>query len=217
MSQKSPERLTHVGPDGQARMVDVGAKPVTAREAVARGRVRMSAEARRLVRAGAVRKGDPIQTARLAGIMGAKATATLIPLCHPLPLAAIDVAVGELGPLGQLELGRGRRAALLGRHLQGDGRAARGDGGDDAGKHDLLDGEFHPGGGVRAALLEPDVGDLTHGRAGQVLRHARRRRGRLHPAAAGRGSGRRVTVGRLAAARRAAATRGSHPVAHGTL
>jgi cyclic pyranopterin monophosphate synthase len=93
MSPKSPDRLTHVGPDGQARMVDVGAKPVTAREAVARGRVRMSAAARRLVRAGAVAKGDPVQTARLAGIMGAKATATLIPLCHPLPLAGIDVVI----------------------------------------------------------------------------------------------------------------------------
>jgi len=74
-------------------MVDVGGKPVTAREAVARGRVRMSAGARRLVRAGALKKGDPVQTARLAGIMAAKATATLIPLCHPLPLASIDVTI----------------------------------------------------------------------------------------------------------------------------
>jgi cyclic pyranopterin phosphate synthase len=93
MSPKSPERLTHVGPDGQARMVDVGAKPVTAREAVARGRVRMSAKARRLVRAGSLKKGDAIQTARLAGIMAAKGTATLIPLCHPLPLSAVDVTI----------------------------------------------------------------------------------------------------------------------------
>src|SRR5688572_18772410 len=93
MSRKSPDRLTHVGPDGQARMVDVGGKPVTAREAVARGRVRMSATARRLVRDGALAKGDAVQTARLAGIMAAKATATLIPLCHPLPLAGIDVTI----------------------------------------------------------------------------------------------------------------------------
>jgi cyclic pyranopterin phosphate synthase len=92
MSPKSRE-LTHVGADGQARMVDVGAKPVTAREAVARGRVRMSAEARRLVRAGAIKKGDPVQTARLAGIMAAKRTAALIPLCHPLPLSAVDVTI----------------------------------------------------------------------------------------------------------------------------
>jgi len=94
MSPKSREpRLTHIGPDGHARMVDVGAKPVTAREAVARGRVRMSAAARRAVRAGAVKKGDALQTARLAGIMGAKETASLIPLCHPLPLSSVDVTI----------------------------------------------------------------------------------------------------------------------------
>jgi len=92
MSPKSREpRLTHIGPGGHARMVDVGAKPVTAREAVARGRVRMSAAARRAVRAGAVKKGDALQTARLAGIMGAKETASLIPLCHPLPIASVGV------------------------------------------------------------------------------------------------------------------------------
>ncbi|MEO5821156.1 MAG: cyclic pyranopterin monophosphate synthase MoaC [Vicinamibacteraceae bacterium] len=99
MSPKSPERkgpssrLTHIGADGQARMVDVGAKPVTAREAVARGRVRMSAEARKLVRAGALKKGDAVQTARLAGIMAAKSTSVLIPLCHPLPLSGVDVTI----------------------------------------------------------------------------------------------------------------------------
>ena len=93
MSPRSPERLTHIGADGQARMVDVGDKPVTAREAVARGRVRMSAAARRLVRAGALKKGDAVQTARLAGIMAAKRTSTLIPLCHPLPLAGVDVTI----------------------------------------------------------------------------------------------------------------------------
>ena len=63
--------LTHVGRDGTARMVDVGDKPVTAREAVARGSIRMSARARTLVRTGAVAKGDPLQAARLAGIMAA--------------------------------------------------------------------------------------------------------------------------------------------------
>jgi cyclic pyranopterin monophosphate synthase len=104
MSRKSPKppapgpaRLSHVGPDGQARMVDVGDKPVTAREAIARGRVRMSAEARRLVRAGATKKGDPVQTARLAGIMAAKSTSALIPLCHPLPLSSVDVAIAPSG------------------------------------------------------------------------------------------------------------------------
>jgi cyclic pyranopterin monophosphate synthase len=72
-------------------MVDVGAKPVTSREAVARGSISMSAEARRLIRSGAIKKGDPLQAARLAGIMAAKQTAALIPLCHPLPLSGVDV------------------------------------------------------------------------------------------------------------------------------
>jgi cyclic pyranopterin monophosphate synthase len=72
-------------------MVDVGDKPITAREAIARGSIAMSREARRLIRTGAVKKGDPLQTARLAGILAAKQTASLIPLCHPLPLSRIDV------------------------------------------------------------------------------------------------------------------------------
>ena len=76
-------------------MVDVGDKPITAREAIARGSITMSREALRLIRTGAVKKGDPLQTARLAGILAAKQTALLIPLCHPLPLSNIDV---ELTP-----------------------------------------------------------------------------------------------------------------------
>jgi cyclic pyranopterin phosphate synthase len=76
-------------------MVDVGDKPVTRREAIARGSIAMSREARRLVRTGAVKKGDPLQAARLAGIMAAKQTAALIPLCHPLPLSSVQV---ELTP-----------------------------------------------------------------------------------------------------------------------
>jgi cyclic pyranopterin phosphate synthase len=84
-------RLSHVDAQGRVKMVDVGAKPVTAREAVARGAIAMSAEARRLVRAGAIKKGDPLQAARLAGIMAAKQTAALIPLCHPLPMSGVDV------------------------------------------------------------------------------------------------------------------------------
>jgi cyclic pyranopterin phosphate synthase len=83
--------LSHIGRDGQPRMVDVGAKAMTVREAVARGRIRMSAGALRLVRRGALAKGDPLQPARLAGIMAAKRTADLIPLCHPLALSQIDV------------------------------------------------------------------------------------------------------------------------------
>jgi cyclic pyranopterin phosphate synthase len=77
-------------------MVDVGGKPVTAREAVARGRITMSSEAIRQIRSGAVKKGDPLQTARLAGIMAAKQTATVIPLCHPLPLSHADVTLTPL-------------------------------------------------------------------------------------------------------------------------
>jgi cyclic pyranopterin phosphate synthase len=84
-------RLSHVGADGTARMVDVGEKAVTAREAVARGSITMSAEARRLIRTGAVKKGDPLQAARLAGIMAAKRTSELVPLCHPLLLSYIAV------------------------------------------------------------------------------------------------------------------------------
>ena len=72
-------------------MVDVGDKPVTTREARARGEILMSAEARRRIRRGALAKGDPLQTARLAGVMAAKQTASLIPLCHPLQLSHVDV------------------------------------------------------------------------------------------------------------------------------
>jgi len=76
-------------------MVDVGDKPETAREARAGGEITMSAQALRLIRSGTVAKGDPLQTARLAGIMAAKQTAALIPLCHPLPLSSVNV---ELQP-----------------------------------------------------------------------------------------------------------------------
>src|SRR5471030_3380761 len=88
-------KLSHVDARGRVKMVDVGDKPVTNREAVARGTITMSREALRLIRSGAVKKGDPLQTARLAGILAAKKTSDLIPLCHPLPLSTIDV---ELTP-----------------------------------------------------------------------------------------------------------------------
>ena len=83
--------LTHVDPSGRIRMVDVSEKASTAREAVARGRITMSADAVRQVRAGGMKKGDPLETARLAGIMAAKQTSSLIPLCHPLPISHADV------------------------------------------------------------------------------------------------------------------------------
>jgi cyclic pyranopterin monophosphate synthase len=91
-------QLTHVDAGGRVTMVDVGEKPVTAREAVARGEIVMSAEALRLIRHGEVKKGDPLQAARLAGIMAAKRTSDLIPLCHPLPLSSVGV---ELTPTEQ--------------------------------------------------------------------------------------------------------------------
>jgi len=80
---------------GRAVMVDVGHKAATSREAWAQGTITMSAAARRAVRTGAVAKGDVLQVARLAGILAAKQTASLIPLCHPLPLSHITV---ELTP-----------------------------------------------------------------------------------------------------------------------
>ena len=84
--------LTHLGADGAAHMVDVSAKADTAREAVAEGRIIMSAEALEAVRAGNIKKGDVLGTARIAGIMAAKKTSELIPLCHPLMLSKIAVA-----------------------------------------------------------------------------------------------------------------------------
>ena len=83
--------LTHIDARGRIRMVDVGNKPVTSREAVARGAISMSAAARKTIRSGAVKKGDPLQAARLAGIMAAKKTSELIPLCHPLALTHVSV------------------------------------------------------------------------------------------------------------------------------
>jgi len=83
--------LTHLDRKGRARMVDVGEKPVTAREAVARGRVVMNAKTFRKARAGDSKKGSVRAAAEFAGIMAAKRTAELIPMCHPLPLALVDV------------------------------------------------------------------------------------------------------------------------------
>ena len=74
-------------------MVDVGRKAVTKREAVARGTITIAPDALRLIRSGQIAKGDPLQAARVAGIMAAKRTADLIPLCHPLPLSHIDVTL----------------------------------------------------------------------------------------------------------------------------
>jgi cyclic pyranopterin phosphate synthase len=99
----APARLSHVGPGGAVRMVDVSAKATTSREAVAHGRITMSREAIRQIRAGAVKKGDPLQTARLAGIMAAKQTSNVIPLCHPLPLTHAGVTLKPLADGYEIE------------------------------------------------------------------------------------------------------------------
>jgi cyclic pyranopterin phosphate synthase len=84
-------RLTHLDSTGAARMVDVSAKEVSARRAVAAGRVRTTAEVVAMLREGALPKGDALAVARLAGIMGAKRTPDLVPLCHPIALHGVDV------------------------------------------------------------------------------------------------------------------------------
>ena len=89
------DTLTHFDAQGRARMVDVAAKPATHRAAVARGGIRMQAGTLRLVVSGGHRKGDVIGVARLAGIMAAKRTADLVPLCHPIGLTRVEV---ELWP-----------------------------------------------------------------------------------------------------------------------
>jgi cyclic pyranopterin phosphate synthase len=84
-------KLTHIGDDGEARMVDVSNKDITDRTATARGTVLMAPETLKLIIEGTVKKGDVISVARLAGIMAAKRTSDLIPLCHPLALNKVDV------------------------------------------------------------------------------------------------------------------------------
>ena len=96
MKRRNSPSLSHVDAGGRVRMVDVGEKPVSDRQAIARGTIRMSRRAIGQIRAGAVKKGDPLQAARVAGIMAAKQTAALIPLCHPLPLSSVQV---ELTPM----------------------------------------------------------------------------------------------------------------------
>ncbi|MBI3570440.1 MAG: cyclic pyranopterin monophosphate synthase MoaC [Gammaproteobacteria bacterium] len=88
-------KLTHLKPSGEAHMVDVGGKEVTVREAVAEGLIRMQPETLRLIIGGGHKKGDVLAVARVAGIMAAKKTAELIPLCHAIPLTAVEV---ELTP-----------------------------------------------------------------------------------------------------------------------
>ena len=85
------KKLSHIDEYGRARMVDVGHKADTRRVATAKGEVHMSAETLALIEAGALKKGDVLTTAQLAGVMAAKRTADLIPLCHPLPINVVNV------------------------------------------------------------------------------------------------------------------------------
>ena len=86
-------KLTHVDSTGRAHMVDVGDKPVTERIAIAKGEVLMQKSTFDLIRDGALKKGDVLTVAQIAGITAAKRTSDLIPLCHPLPLSKVDVEI----------------------------------------------------------------------------------------------------------------------------
>ena len=92
--------LSHLDAEGRARMVDVSDKPATAREAVAEGLVRMSPETLELALSGKAKKGEVISTAEIAGVMAAKRTSDLIPLCHPLALSSVKVAITPVEGVG---------------------------------------------------------------------------------------------------------------------
>lgn len=94
-SETHDDGFSHLDEEGRARMVDVGHKPTSRRRAVAEGRIRMEAETLEAVREGAMAKGDALAVARLAAVGGAKRTPDLIPLCHPLPLDAVDVEISD--------------------------------------------------------------------------------------------------------------------------
>ena len=87
------KRLSHIGSDGRAQMVDVSAKPMSARTAIASGRITLQKETADLIRENKMAKGDVIATARIAGIQAAKQTAHLIPLCHTIPLSEVKVEI----------------------------------------------------------------------------------------------------------------------------
>jgi len=98
MPDNKPDKLTHLDDAGKAQMVDVGGKPVTAREAVAEGFISVQPATLRAITAGDVPKGEVLNTARIAGILAAKRCGGLIPLCHPLPIESVTVDF-ELPPL----------------------------------------------------------------------------------------------------------------------
>lgn len=97
-------QFTHLDEKGKARMVDVSAKRATSREAVARGRVLMKPETARAIEKQTVAKGDVLAVAKIAGVMAAKRTSDLIPLCHPLEITAVDVAFRTDARRGRIEI-----------------------------------------------------------------------------------------------------------------
>ncbi len=98
------DKLSHIDAQGHARMVDVGDKAVTAREAIATGTVRMQPKTLQLITAGQMPKGDVLAVARVAGIMAAKKTSELIPLCHPLPITSVKVEFTPHEDSGHLDI-----------------------------------------------------------------------------------------------------------------
>jgi cyclic pyranopterin phosphate synthase len=111
------KRLTHIAADGRAQMVDVSAKPVSARSAVAEGRIALAKETVALIRKNEIAKGDVIATARLAGIQAAKRTAHLIPLCHTIPLSEVKIEI-ELSKQGATVTGTARTVAQTGVEME---------------------------------------------------------------------------------------------------
>lgn len=99
-----PQELTHLDEQGRARMVEVGEKPETAREAIARGRIEMTSETLQLILEGGLPKGDVLGTARIAGVMAAKRCSDLIPMCHPLRLTSVEVNFEPAQEGGCLEI-----------------------------------------------------------------------------------------------------------------
>ena len=104
-------KLSHIDESGSARMVDVGAKDVTERVAVAKGQVLMMPQTLQLIRDGGFEKGDVLGVARLAGVMAAKRTSDLIPLCHPIPLTQVTVDLDELASGEGIEITATARAS----------------------------------------------------------------------------------------------------------
>jgi len=105
--------LSHIDKKGQARMVDVTAKPVTHRQATARGKVLMRPETAALIQEGGMPKGDVFSTARIAGIMAAKKTPDLIPMCHPLEITGIELSFASDIPAGEIVIEA--KASMVGR------------------------------------------------------------------------------------------------------